>query len=142
MCYRRRCRLYGSILMVLCNYCESYKPRNKPKPTEELFTLIEKYRRSNGDDCIIPFSGGRDSCYGLHLVVKELKMRPITYTYDWGMVTDLGRRNISRMSAKLGVENIIIADDIAKKTAKYTEELASLVKSPRSRHGEHFNRGR
>ena len=39
-------------------------------------------------------------------------MRPITYTYDWGMVTDLGRRNISRMSAKLGVENIIIAVDI------------------------------
>ena len=29
-----------------------------------------------------------------------------TYTYDWGMVTDLGRRNISRMCADLGVENI------------------------------------
>ena len=42
-------------------------------------------------------------------------MRPVTYTYDWGMVTDLGRRNISRMSAKLGVENIIVAADIGLK---------------------------
>ena len=31
------------------------------------------------------------------------------------MVTDLGRRNISRMCAELGVENIIVAADIEKK---------------------------
>ena len=53
--------------------------------------------------------------YALHLVVNELEMRPVTYTYDWGMVTDLGRRNISRMCGELGVENIIVADDIRKK---------------------------
>ena len=96
----------------VCNYCHHYKIRNRPKPKEELFSLVEKYRRKEGNDCIVPFSGGRDSCYGLHLIVNELKMKPITYTYDWGMVTDLGRRNISRMCAELGVENIIIADDI------------------------------
>jgi hypothetical protein len=49
------------------------------------------------------------------LVVKELQMKPITYTYDWGMVTDLARRNISRMCSILGVENIIVAADISKK---------------------------
>ncbi|MCX6227052.1 MAG: glucosamine 6-phosphate synthetase [Bacteroidia bacterium] len=90
----------------VCNYCRSYKPRNVPKSKEELFALVEPYRRPHGNDCIVPFSGGRDSCYGLHLVVNELKMKPVAYTYDWGMVTDLGRRNISRMCAKLGVENI------------------------------------
>ena len=42
-------------------------------------------------------------------------MSPITMTYDWGMVTDLARRNISRMCSQLGVENIIIAADITKK---------------------------
>lgn len=42
-------------------------------------------------------------------------MTPITYTYDWGMVTDLGRRNISRMCSELGVENITVAADIKKK---------------------------
>ncbi len=114
----------------VCNYCKHYKPRNKPRPKEELFELVESYRRKNGNDCIVPFSGGRDSCYGLHLIVKELQMKPITYTYDWGMVTDLGRRNISRMSAELGVENIIVADDIDQKRRNIKKNLAAWLKSP------------
>jgi hypothetical protein len=114
----------------VCNYCHHYKPRNIPKPKKELFDLVEKYRRPNETDCIVPFSGGRDSCYGLHLIVKELKMKPVTYTYDWGMVTDLGRRNISRMSAALGVENIIVADNIAKKRQNIAMNLKAWLKSP------------
>jgi len=114
----------------VCNYCRHYKPRNKPRPKEELFKLVESYRRAHGDDCLVPFSGGRDSCYGLHLIVKELQMKPITYTYDWGMVTDLGRRNISRMSAELGVENIIVADDITKKREYIAKNLRAWLKSP------------
>ena len=42
-------------------------------------------------------------------------MNVITYTYDWGMVTDLARRNIARACGKLKVENIIVAADISKK---------------------------
>ncbi len=114
----------------VCNYCRHYKPRNRPRPLEELLRLVEPYRRAKGDECIVPFSGGRDSCYGLHLIVKELKMKPLTYTYDWGMVTDLGRRNISRMSAALGVENIIVADDIAKKRHNIAMNLRAWLKSP------------
>ncbi len=114
----------------VCNYCHNYKPRNIPKPREELFDLVKKYRRDHGNDCIVPFSGGRDSCYGLHLIVNELKMKPVTYTYDWGMVTDLGRRNISRMCAKLGVENIIVADDITKKREYIAMNLRAWLKSP------------
>lgn len=114
----------------VCNYCQHYKPRNKPKPKEDFFKLMESYRRTTGNDCIVPFSGGRDSCYGLHLIVKELQMRPVTYTYDWGMVTDLGRRNISRMCAELGVENIIVADDIAKKRDHIAMNLRAWLKSP------------
>ena len=114
----------------VCNYCRNYEPRNVPKSKEELFALVEPYRREHGNDCIIPFSGGRDSCYGLHLVVNELKMKPVTYTYDWGMVTDLGRRNISRMCAKLGVENIIVAADISKKREDIAMNLKAWLKSP------------
>lgn len=114
----------------VCNYCHNYKPRNNPKPRQELSRLVEPYRRTKGRDCIVPFSGGRDSCWGLHLIVNELKMKPITYTYDWGMVTDLGRRNISRMCAELGVENIIIADDISRKRRNIAKNLDAWLKAP------------
>lgn len=114
----------------ICNYCKNYQPRNQPKPREEIFSIVKPYRRDQGAECIIPFSGGRDSCYGLHLVVNELKLKPITYTYDWGMVTDLGRRNISRMCAQLGVENIIVAADISQKRKNIRVNLRAWLKSP------------
>lgn len=114
----------------VCNYCSNYTLRNKPRATEELFSLVDPYRRTSGNECIVPFSGGRDSCYGLHLIVNELKMKPVTYTYDWGMVTDLGRRNISRMCAELGVENIIVADDIRKKRNYIAMNLRAWLRSP------------
>lgn len=114
----------------VCNYCHHYKLRNNPKPVEEIFKLIEPYRREKGLECIVPFSGGRDSCYGLHLIVKELDLRPVTYTYDWGMVTDLGRRNISRMCAELGVENIIVAADISRKRKNIRMNLEAWLKAP------------
>lgn len=115
----------------ICNYCHNYKPRNNPKPKEELFKLVEPYRRAGREiDCIVPFSGGRDSCYALHLIVKELEMKPITYTYDWGMVTDLGRRNISQMCGDMGVENIIVAADISQKRKNIKMNLQAWLKSP------------
>jgi len=115
----------------VCNYCKNYKIRNQPKPKEELLQLIEPYRRKGNElDCIVPFSGGRDSCYGLHLIISELKMKPVTYTYDWGMVTDLGRRNINRMCSKLGVENIIVAADISLKRRNIRKNLIAWLKAP------------
>ncbi|MDE1264195.1 MULTISPECIES: glucosamine 6-phosphate synthetase [Vibrio] len=115
----------------VCNYCNNYKLRNVPKPKDNLFELVKPYRRpGNQLDCLVPFSGGRDSCYSLHLIVNELKMKPITYTYDWGMVTDLGRRNISRMCSQLGVENIIVAADITKKRKNISMNLKAWLKSP------------
>lgn len=115
----------------VCNYCHNYKLKNKPRPKEELFKLVEPYRRAGKElDCIVPFSGGRDSCYGLHLIVEELGMKPITYTYDWGMVTDLGRRNISQMCGDMGVENIIVAADISQKRKNIKMNLQAWLKSP------------
>lgn len=114
-----------------CNYCKNYKKRNQPKPFSELNDLVAPYRRKNNEsEVIVPFSGGRDSCFSLHLIVKELGLKPITYTYDWGMVTDLGRRNISRMSSELGVENIIVAANIQKKRENIRKNVLAWLDSP------------
>jgi len=113
-----------------CNYCANYKPRNSPKPFSELEKLVDKYRKVSGTECLVPFSGGRDSSFGLHLIAKNLGLRAIAYTYDWGMVTDLGRRNISRMCSELGVENIVIAADISKKRANIAMNLRAWLRKP------------
>src|SRR5262249_46751220 len=45
----------------VCNICNDYKPL-QPMGTDALLKAIEKYRKNTGvADCILPFSGGRDS---------------------------------------------------------------------------------
>ena len=114
----------------VCNYCNNYKIRNSPKPISDLQNILDPYKKSKGNDCIVPLSGGRDSCMGLHLAVKELGMKPVTYTYDWGMVTDLARRNISRFCSELGVENIIVADNIKLKRENVKKNIQAWLKYP------------
>ena len=114
----------------ICNYCRNYKLRNNPKPLSDLIEILKPYRNTLMNDCIIPFSGGRDSSFALHIVARELDMKPITYTYDWGMITDLGRRNISRLSSILGIENIIVAADLKRKRDNIKNNLLAWLEKP------------
>jgi hypothetical protein len=115
----------------VCNYCKNYKIKNNPKPFEQLVELIRPYKKENGQpDVLVPFSGGRDSTYTLHLVKEKLGLNPIAYTYDWGMVTDLARRNIARVCGKLGVENIIIAADIHWKRENIRKNIEAWLSKP------------
>jgi hypothetical protein len=115
----------------VCNYCDSYVIKSQGAKEKEFHELMAQYRSKDGKpDCIIPFSGGRDSSYGLHYIVHDLKMKPITYTYDWGMVTDLARRNIARVCGKLGVENIIVSADIRQKRENIRKNVEAWLKRP------------
>ena len=115
----------------VCNYCDNYKKKNKSSSLEELLELVEPYRKNkNIPDVLIPLSGGRDSIYTLHVIKNDLKMNPITYTYDWGMVTDLARRNIARACGKLKVENIIVAADIHWKRENIRKNIIAWLKNP------------
>jgi glucosamine--fructose-6-phosphate aminotransferase (isomerizing) len=114
----------------LCNYCINYKAKIGNKSKDQFLEILDEYKKVHGPRVIIPFSGGRDSSYTLHTAVQDLGLDPITFTYDWGMVTDLARRNISRMTAKLGVENILVAADIEKKRSNIKKNLTAWLKSP------------
>ena len=115
-----------------CNYCKNYVSRSTGGKEQEFKNIVTKYKNKDGKaDCIVPFSGGRDSSFGLHYIVHELKLKPITYTFDWGMVTDLARRNIARLCGKLGVENIIVSADIAKKRNNIRLNVEAWLKNPK-----------
>lgn len=115
----------------VCNYCGNYKLKNKPRPLDDLLHLVDPYRSKDGSyDCIVPYSGGRDSTFTLHMIKKVLKLNPIAFTYDWGMVTDLARRNIARVCGKLGVENVIVAADIVQKRSNIRENILAWLKRP------------
>ena len=114
----------------VCNYCLNHK-KIQYQGNKSLENLISSYRKSKSNiDCIVAFSGGRDSSYGLHHVKRILKMNPIAYTYDWGLVTDLARRNQARIVGKLGVEHIIVSADITLKRNNIRKNILAWLKKP------------
>lgn len=114
----------------VCSYCHAYEKIDF-QGEEALEEQLAKYRKSDGTpDCIVTLSGGRDSCFVLHKFVNDYNMTPITYTYDWGMVTDLARRNQSRMCGALGVEHIVISADIGMKRSNIRKNVNAWLKRP------------
>jgi glutamine---fructose-6-phosphate transaminase (isomerizing) len=114
----------------VCNFCNNYHRINY-KSKEALQNIAEKYHNKNGNpECLIPFSGGRDSSYALHYVVKELKLKPIAFSYDWGMLTDLARRNQARICGNLGIEHILVSADIRKKRENIRMNVRAWLKRP------------
>jgi glutamine---fructose-6-phosphate transaminase (isomerizing) len=114
----------------ICNYCRDYTPQNL-KGREALEKILGKYRRGTGQpDCLIGFSGGRDSSYGLHLLKTEFGMEPIAFSYDWGMVTDIARRNQARMVGQLKIEHILRSADIPSKRRYIRKNIHAWLKRP------------
>ncbi len=116
----------------VCSYCKDYETRgNYLKGEKALEEFISQYRSESEDpDVLIGFSGGRDSAYGLDYIKNNLKLNPITFTYDWGMVNDLARRNQARVVGKLGIEHIVISADIRKKRINIRKNLKAWLKRP------------
>nr|CRH05124.1 conserved protein of unknown function [Candidatus Magnetococcus massalia] len=114
----------------VCRFCRDHTPY-KHKGRAAFEAALAPYRkRGDKPDCIVPFSGGRDSSYELHYLKKELGLNPIAYTYDWGMVTDLARRNQSRLCGQLGVEHILVSADIPRKRANIRRNVLAWMKKP------------
>ncbi len=114
----------------VCRYCRNWKTI-RPKGEQALLDAVEPYRSKDGSpDVILAFSGGRDSSYGLHYVKTVLGMNPVAFTYDWGMVTDLARRNQARLCGALGVEHIIRSADIAAKRRYVRKNIEAWLKKP------------
>ncbi len=115
----------------VCNYCHNYK-KIKILDKDLLNKEVAKYKskKNNKPDCLVPLSGGRDSSFGLHYIKNELKMNPVAFSYDWGMITDLARRNQARMCGQLGVEHILISADLRKKRNNIRKNVQAWLKKP------------
>lgn len=113
----------------ICNYCRTYK-KVEYKGTKALNAWSRDYLRNRENKSMVAFSGGRDSSYGLHYFVKEMGIKPIAYCYDWGMVTDLARRNQSRMCSQLGIEFVLVSADIKKKRDNIRKNVLAWLKRP------------
>jgi N-acetyl sugar amidotransferase len=70
----------------------------------QLEELIEQYRGKYDYDCIVPFSGGKDSTFTLWYLIRKFKLKPLVVSFDHGFYRPNHLRNVERTLKTLGAE--------------------------------------
>jgi N-acetyl sugar amidotransferase len=94
----------------VCNICGQHDTKNNvidwTKNKRALDQLIAEYRGKFDYDCIVPFSGGKDSTWTLYYLVKEYGIKPLVVRFDHGFLRPNLEENVKRVIRRLGVDLI------------------------------------
>lgn len=92
----------------VCNICRGQEIKNETldwtAKKQELGSLIEQYRGKYDYDCLVPFSGGKDSTWTLYYLVKEYGLKPLVVRFDHGFLRPNIEENTKRVQRLLGVD--------------------------------------
>mgnify|MGYP001195062489 CR=1 FL=1 len=92
----------------------NYEDREK-----KLLKLLSKHRGKYGKyDCVVPGSGGKDSCYAAHVLKHKYGMSPLTVTWPPILYTKYGKENYINWLKSGNFRNI---------TPKRNEELMKFL---------------
>lgn len=90
----------------VCNICREAEVKHNKINWDErkgmLDLIVSRYKDKGEYDCIVPFSGGKDSAFQLWYVVTQLKLKPLVVRFDhWGyraLVDENNNRVMSRLN--------------------------------------------
>ncbi len=71
---------------------------------ERIIDKIKKKGKGKDFDCIVGLSGGMDSSYMIHVLVKEFGLRPLAFHVDGGWNSDIAVSNINKLIDKLNLD--------------------------------------
>lgn len=94
----------------VCGVCRNADAKGKidwSARKSKLNALIDDYRGKHDYDCIVPFSGGKDSTWTLLYLVKECNVKPLVVTFDHGFLRSTVQANTKRTLRKLGVDHLV-----------------------------------
>ncbi|MCP4154807.1 MAG: AMP-binding protein, partial [bacterium] len=106
----------------VCDYCrefDNYKEKAALeyfKTNDDFHQVLQKAKASKkGDyDCLMLYSGGKDSSYVLHRLVVEMGLKVLAFTFDNGYISETAFENIRRTTTLLNVKSIILDSEAMK----------------------------
>ena len=94
----------------ICNICRQQEFKQGKvdwgQRKRMLDELVAEYRGKYDYDCIVPFSGGKDSTFTLYYLVKEYKLKPLVVQFNHGFMRPNLLANNERTFKSLGVDVI------------------------------------
>ena len=99
----------------ICNVCRAKKVK-PPYSEKDLINILNEEKemaRKQGRkyDCIIPFSGGKDSVFTLYIITKKYGMTPLVVTFNHLFFTDVIKRNQEKILNKIGADVVEFKPD-------------------------------
>lgn len=94
----------------VCNVCRQKEHKDGAidwsSRRSQLTELIESHRGRYDYDCVVPFSGGKDSTFTLWYLIKEFGLKPLVVQFDHGFMRPTLKENNQRTFKTLGVDVI------------------------------------
>ncbi len=95
----------------ICSFCrQPGADVERPGSAERLAELLEK-NRSDPYDCIVCYSGGKDSTFTLQTLVQDYGLKVLAFTFDHGFTSSRALKNIECVTRALGVDKEIYRPD-------------------------------
>lgn len=92
----------------VCSVCHNIEHKLEVVDWEargvELDEMLERHRGKHDYDCIVPFSGGKDSTFTLWYLVKVKKLKCLVVRFDHGFLRTTVKDNSQRTFRMLGVD--------------------------------------
>jgi N-acetyl sugar amidotransferase len=96
----------------ICRACQSSEQKihiNWAERERELRKILETAKQKAGSnyDCIIPISGGKDSTFQMHVLVKVYGMKALAVTFNHSWFSETGWYNLQNALEKFNVDHIM-----------------------------------
>lgn len=97
----------------VCNYCHSSKKTETQKAQKDKYeakflSLIPQFKGKSTYDCLVAFSGGKDSTYTLHLIKNHYNLNPLAFSFDNWFQSEAALKNIRCVIQKLNIDHITV----------------------------------
>lgn len=97
----------------VCNFCLDFKgikyqQTKKSEYSLKFDTLINEYKSQSGYNCLMCYSGGKDSTYTLAILKENYHLNVLAVSFDNGFLPEQTLVNIRNVVEKLGVDHIMI----------------------------------
>lgn len=98
----------------LCNFCQDAPP---VATVGELFRALKEKMAaaieartssgSDGYDCIVAYSGGKDSTYALKVMMETYRLNCLAVTIDNGFMSAQAKKNCDTVTSALSVDHVV-----------------------------------
>jgi tRNA(Ile)-lysidine synthase TilS/MesJ len=94
----------------VCNFCRTAKSADQRLSIREKYEarfqqLIQEHKGKGSYDCLVAYSGGKDSTYTLHLLRERYDLKCLAYSFDNWFQSETARRNIRSVLRNINVDH-------------------------------------